>query len=198
MDRDQGPGVRGRERNPRSGWALAELLVAVVLTGFFSVVLLQATVALQRSLGHWETSVRLRQTLSASLFRMCRDFRVAGCNPLGGTVPDETAVLEDGGDRPERVRVRMDKRGNGRGTPPDGDMTDPDESVEYRWDDRNHVLRRNNQPVAMKIVRNAGEVPLFRLLREGSRGLIRVSVTARDGTESMALSSAVCIRNTVP
>ena len=57
-----------------NGFALVELLTVLVLTGFFSSVLLQTTLCIQRCLAHWETSARMRQTLSAALFLMSRDF----------------------------------------------------------------------------------------------------------------------------
>ena len=76
-----------------NGFALVELLTVLVLAGFFSSVLLQTTLCLQRCLGHWETSARMRQTLSAALFQMSRDFRVTGCNPIGDAASEETAIL---------------------------------------------------------------------------------------------------------
>ncbi len=180
-----------------AGWALAELLTVVVLTGFFSTVLLQTTVGLKRCLAHWETSARMRQTLSAALFRMSRDFRVAGCNPKAETVSEEMAVLEDGGTAPERIRIRMDRRGGKPGSPPDGDMNDPDEVIVYRWDSNHRVLRRNNQPMAMRIGPNHGEAPVFGLTKQSTRGLVRIYVTTIAREQSMTLSSAVCIRNPV-
>ncbi len=180
-----------------NGFALAELLTVLVLTGFFCSVLLQTTVCLQRCLAHWETSARMRQTLSAALFRMSRDFRVTGCNPTGDAVSEGTAILQDGGTAPERVQIRMDKRGAKPGSPPDGDMDDPDEFIVYRWDDKHQVLRRNNQPLAARIVRNPWGGPVFRLTKDASRGLIHMSVTTRTPEGSLSLSSAVCIRNPV-
>ena len=70
MTRGQGLGVRGQRRSTPNGWVLIELLTVLVLTGFFSSVLLQTTLCLQRCLTHWETSARMRLTLSAALFQM--------------------------------------------------------------------------------------------------------------------------------
>ena len=186
-----------RPSSSPSGFALVELLTALVLTGFFSSVLLQTTVALQRCLAHWETSARMRRTLSAALFQVSRDFRVTGCNPVGDAPSEGTAILLDGGTAPEQVHIRMDKRGSKPGSPPDGDMEDPDEFIVYRWDDKHQVLRRNHQPVAGRIVQNPGGGPVFRLQKDSSRGLLRMSVTTRTPEGSMSLSSAVCIRNPV-
>jgi hypothetical protein len=188
---------RSKASSP-NGFALTELLTALVLTGFLSSVLLQTTLCLQRCLAHWETSVRMRQALSAALFQMSRDFRVAGCNPIGAAPSEDTAVLQDGGTAPEQVHIRMDKRGSNTGTHPDGDMEDPDEFIVYRWDDTHQVLRRNHQPVAGRIVQNPWGGPVFHLLKDSSRGLVRMSVTTRTPNGSLSLTSAVCIRNPVP
>ena len=197
MTRVQGSGLRGRGRSAHDGFALVELLTVLVLTGFFSSVLLQTTLCIQRCLAHWETSARMRLTLSAALFQMSRDFRVTGCNPIGGAASEGTAILQDGGTAPEQVHIRMDKRGSKTGSPPDGDMEDPDEFIVYQWDDKHQVLRRNHQPVAGRIVQNPWGGPVFRLLKDSSRGLLRMSVTTRTPEGSMSLSSAVCIRNPV-
>jgi len=197
MTRVRGSGVRGQGRTTPNGWALVELLTALVLTGFFSSVLLQTTLCLQRCLAHWETSARMRQTLSAALFQMSRDFRVTGCNPIGGAASEATAILQNGGTTPEQVHIRMDKRGSNPGSPPDGDMEDPDEFIVYQWDDKHQVLRRNHQPVAGRIVQNPWGGPVFHLLKDSSRGLVRMSVTTRTPRGSLSLTSAVCIRNPV-
>jgi hypothetical protein len=180
-----------------NGFALAELLTVLVLTGFFSSVLLQTTLCLQRCLAHWETSARMRQTLSSALFLMSRDFRVTGCNPTGDASSEGTAILQEGGTAPEQLHIRMDRRGSSPGSSPDGDMEDPDEFIVYQWDDKHQVLRRNHQPVAGQIVQNPWGGPVFRLLKYSSRGLVRMSVTTRRQEGNMSLSSAVCIRNRV-
>jgi len=197
MTRVQGSGVRDRGRRAHEGFALIELLTVLVLAGFFCSVLLQTTLCIQRCLAHWETSARMRQTLSAALFLMSRDFRVTGCNPIGDAAAEGTATLQDGGTEPEQVHIRMDKRGSKVGSPPDGDMEDPDEFIVYQWDDNHQVLRRNHQPVAGRIVQNPEGGPVFQLHKDSSRGLVRMSVTTRTPAGSLSLSSAVCIRNPV-
>ena len=172
-----------------NGWALVELLTVLVLTGFFSAALLQTTLCLQRCLAHWDTSARMRQTLSAALFQMSRDFRVTGCNPLGEAPSEGVAVLVGEGGEPEEVRIRMDKRGAKTGSPPDGDMEDPDEFIVYQWDDEHQVLRRNHQPVAAQIVENPWGGPVFHLQEDSSRGLLRMSVTTRTHSPGQAIHS---------
>ena len=184
-------------KEKQSGWALAELLTVLVLTAFFSCALLQTTLCLQRCLTHWEQSARMRQTLSAALFYMSRDIRMAGCNPTGKAAFDGASLIQDGSATPERVEIRMDKRGPQAGSRPDGDIEDPDEVILYRWDDKHQVLRRNNQPLAARIVRNPWDAPVFTLMKDSSRGLLRLLVTAGSAEGSLSLSTAVCIRNPV-
>jgi len=188
--------IRPQASSPH-GFTLVELLTALVLTGLLSSVLLQTTLSLQRCLAHWETSARMRQALSAALFQMSRDFRVTGCNPLGDAASEGTAILQDGGTEPEQMHIRMDKRGPNPGSPPDGDMEDPDEFIVYRWDDKHEVLRRNHQPVAGGIIGDPWGGPVFCLEKDSSRGLLRMSVTTRTPEGVLSLSSAVCIRNPV-
>jgi type II secretory pathway component PulJ len=197
MDRDQGSEVWSQDGSARHGFALAELLTVLALTAFFAAVLLQTTLCLQRCLGRWEASARMRQTLSSAIFQMSRDIRMAGCNPEEAAVFEGATMKRGGGDAPDRLHVRMDRRGSKPGSPPDGDIEDPGEWVVYRWDDVQQVLRRNNQPMAAQIVQNPREVPVLDLIRDASRGLLRLSVTTQTAEGTLSLSSAVCIRNEI-
>jgi len=179
------------------GWALPELLTVLALTAFFLGALFQTTLSLERSLHRWEESARMRQTLSAVLSYMSRDMRMAGLNPTGKAVFEGAILIEEAGTTPERVEIRMDKRGSTPGSPADGDIEDPDEVIVYRWDDEHRVLRRNHQPLAARIVENPWGVPVFDLMKDASHGLVRLSVTTQTPLGSLSLSTAVCIRNPV-
>ena len=195
MRRGQGSGVRGQGTNPQGGWVLAELLTVLVLTAFFSSVLLQTTLCLRRFLAHWEDSARMRLTLSAAVFQMTRDFRVAGCNPKEAPAFEGASIAGGEGGGGNEAEVRMGRRGAAPGSPPDGDIEDPGEDVVYRWDDDHQVLRKNNQPMAVGITENPWGDPVFELKKEASRGLLRLSLTSRGPQGTLSLSSAVCIRN---
>lgn len=184
-------------KEKQSGWALVELLTVLVLTAFFSGALFQTTLCLQRCLTHWEQSARMRQTLSAAIFYMSRDMRMAGCNPTGRAAFEGASLIQDGGKAPESVEIRMDKRGPKTGSPPDGDIEDPDEVILYRWDDKHEVLRRNNQPLAARIVLNSCGLPVFSLMKDSSRGLLRLCVTTGTPYGDLSLSTAVFMRNPV-
>ena len=182
-------------KEKQGGWALAELLTVLVLTAFFSCALLQTTLCLQRCLKQWEQSARMRQTLSAAMFLMSREIRMAGCNPTGKPVFDGASLIQDGSGAPESVEIRMDNRGSKVGSRPDGDIQDPDETILYRWDEKHQVLRRNSQPLAARIVRNPWDVPVFHLIKDSSRGLLRLFVTTGAPDGILSVSTAVCIRN---
>ncbi len=195
MSGSPGPGSRGQRRMPQDGWVLTEMLTALVLTAFLATVLLQTTACLRRCLTHWEESTRMRQTLSAALFRLGKDFREAGCRPMGSPAFEGASITQGTSGIPEEVKIRMDRRGSGTDSPPDGDIEDPGEVIVYRWDDKQRVLRRNNQPLAAGIVRNPSDVPVFRLTRDASRGLVQILVTTRSSSGTLSLSSSVWIRN---
>jgi hypothetical protein len=131
------------------------------------------------------------------MFLVSRDIRMAGCNPTGKATFDGASLIQVRGGAPERVEIRRDIRGFKAGSRPDGDIQDPDEVILYRWDDKHQVLRRNNQPLATRIVRNPWEVPVFRLMKDSSRGLLRFFLITESPEGSLSLATAVCIRNPI-
>lgn len=177
------------------GWILSELLTVLALTALFSCALIQTTLCLQRCLTHWEESGRMRRTLSAALFIMSRDIRMAGSNPTGKADFRGLEPIEGAGESAGALRLRMDKRGSAVGSRPDGDIQDPDETILYRWDEADEVLRRNNQPMAAGIVRNPGGIPVFELIQNASGGLLRVSLSTSTSDGSLTLSTSVFLRN---
>jgi type II secretory pathway component PulJ len=177
------------------GWILPELLTVLVLAALLSCALVQTTVCLQRCLTHWEESGRMRRTLAADMFIMSRDIRMAGSNPTGEADFSGAEAIEEEGGAQRGVRIRMDKRGSVVGSRADGDIQDPDETIFYLWDETEEVLRRNSQPLAARIVRNPGGTPVFGLIRDGPRGLLRLSLTTNAADGSLTLSTSVFIRN---
>jgi hypothetical protein len=131
------------------------------------------------------------------MFVVSRDVRMAGCNPTGEPIFGGASLIQDGGGVPERVDIRMDKRGSKPGSRPDGDIKDPDEMILYWWDDKHQVLRRNNQPLAARIVPNPNGVPVFRLTKDSSHSLLRLLVRTGSPDASLSLSTAIFIRNPV-
>jgi type II secretory pathway component PulJ len=176
------------------GWILSELLVALVLAGFFTAGLFQTVWSVQRCLGHWDRRARMRQALVAALFCLARDVRLAGCNPLGGSLP-AAFHLEGADAETTRLVFAMDKRGPAPGSWPDGDGGDPDEQIEYRCQGRDQVLRRNGQPVIVGIQNYRGEVPLFQVRTVGSAKLLEIDLRVSEAGETQRLATWVQIRN---
>jgi hypothetical protein len=137
----------------------------------------------------------MRQTLAAALFVMSRDIRMAGCNPTGEADFIPIELNGEAGSQPLTVEIRMDKRGSKAGTRPDGDIQDPDEVIFYRWDEVHQVLRRNNQPLAVRIVPNPGGDTVFDLIEKPPQGLLRLSVTTEAPHGVLSLSTSVFLRN---
>jgi len=180
---------------PHGGSVLVELLVAMTVTAFFAVTLLQTVCSIHRCITHWEQSIRLRQTVSAIWVFMSRDIRMAGCNPFGTL--SFPGLQEEAGDREPGTRfiLRMDKRGRDPRSPPDGDIQDPDERIEYRWDLTQGVLRRNGQPVALKIRDAPEENPLFKIEVDSGYGLLTVFLSAGNEELTMNFIASAFIRN---
>ena len=178
---------------PAGGWLTVELLVVLVLAGFFATVLFQTSLSLQRQVGHWDRTVRMRQALCATLFLLARDVRMAGCNPLQATTFQGLQVEESG--NVTRLVIRMDTRGTVPGSWPDGDANDPDERIEYRLNQVDGVLRRNGQPVMLGIADNTDGTPLFRAREAGTSALLEVALLAGQAGDTLGQSTWVQIRN---
>ena len=89
----------------------------------------------------------------------------------------------------------MDMRGTAPGSWPDGDTNDPDERIEYRWNEGDRVLRRNGQPVMLELVPSTDGTPLFRLREEGSSSLLEVDLHTGEAEDTGRQSTWVQIRN---
>ena len=178
-----------------AGWVLTELLTVMVLTIFFAGGLLQTVLSMQRMTSKWERSVSMRQSLSAALFLVCRDMRMAGCNPMHEADFQGVGLLDEGDPVHRGIQLRMDRRGKSPGSNPDGDAEDPDEDILYLWEEGESLLRRNGQPVAIRITGNPdGESVFFR--EQGPEGdLLQVSLTTGFQGESLSLYTSVHVRN---
>jgi len=179
----------------RRGLILMELLVALVVTSFLMGSLLQGVWGLHTCVCRWDRSMRMRQSLMAALFKLGGDLRMAGCNPWENRTVEGLEAGADPGHGVQTFTLRMDKRGRDPDSWPDGDVKDPDERIEYRWDTVEGVLRRNNQPVMLGCVENPGGRPFFQLERREGLGWIRIVLNVNEQDDTRSLSSGVCIRN---
>jgi len=172
-----------------------EFLVALVVGSLLVGSLLQAVQSLHGSVCRWDRSLRMRQALMASLFRLGGDLRMAGCNPWEAVGVGGLDTDPDGGAWGQTFTVRMDKRGRDPNSWPDGDMNDPDERIDYRWSVGDGVLTRNGQPMLSACEANPSAVPFFCLERQGERGLARVVLNVREQQDARCLAMSVCLRN---
>ena len=70
--------VPGQMGKSSGGWLTVELLVVLLLTGFYTTSLFQSSLSLQQHVSHWDRTVRMRQALCTTLFLLARDVRMAG------------------------------------------------------------------------------------------------------------------------
>lgn len=185
-----------RQGAGESGWILAEIVPALVLSALLVGVLMQSAVTMRRCVGQWDRALQMRQMLTATLWTLGRDVRMGGCDPLGVSGLQGVRLVPDVSGE-EGLRLEMDVRGTPVGSRPDGDIEDPDEQILYRWDAGRELLVRNSQPMAIRIRKNPGGESLFSLQRRGDRTLVSVFLTMGSGVADQAacLSMAFCVRN---
>jgi len=179
------------------GFSLVELLIVLTLTSFFVGSLVQALICFEQSISHFDHSLRRQQSLSAALFFMSRDIRMAGSNPMAERRFSPLEVIPEQEDRSIGIDLYMDKRGASARSKPDGDSEDPDEQIFFFLEKPTETLRRNGQPMALGIRENPGENPLFTLETEGPMGLVHIWLTMGEGENDFSLSTAVYVRNSL-
>ncbi len=177
------------------GFSLIELLIVLTLSMFLTGAFLEVTLCIERCITAWDRSLRMRQTLSATLFYMAKDIRMAGCNPIGEYGFTAIEIVPGPGDITPGLEVKMDKRGTQPRSRPDGDILDPDEKIFFFHDSDKGILRRNGQPMALQIENNPEDEPLFDLEKSADRGLISILLTTVAGDESLSFSTAIYVRN---
>ena len=177
------------------GFSLIELLLVLTLSSFFVGSLFHFLICFEQSIAFWDRSLWRQQALSATLFYMIRDIRMAGSNPFAETTFSPMEMIPEEEERSTGIDLYMDKRGARVRSGPDGDCEDPDENILFYLDKRTGTLRRNGQPMALGISENPEENPLFIFESRGERGLVNVWLTTGAETNAFSLSTAVHIRN---
>ena len=195
MNKRSMSGKRSLLIRPCKGSILAELLVAMTLTAFFSITLFQIVGTAHSFITRWDRGIQLRQTLCAALYFMSSDIRMAGCNPLGTLSFRGLETYSKNHGSEDGFILRMDKRSKNPGSPPDGDVNDPDERIEYRWDLLKGVLRRNGQPMALRIRPPPENKSLFLVEEEAGHTLLTVFLSAGEDDQVVKLTASVFVRN---
>jgi type II secretory pathway component PulJ len=176
--------VRGQ-----AGYSLADLLVAIAITG----VLMSATLsALQSGLAAWGWGagrVEAQQAIRAAVERMARELRDAGYDPTG--VGIEAVVVAE----PTRVVFQRDLNGNG--------LIDPThERVTYLLRPGETTLRRDAGAGAQPLAESVRRFALSYLDGSGaptadpSRVVsVRIEIEAGRGRTEATMSTLVTLRN---
>jgi len=185
----------GKHMRSRRGTLLVEIVVAMTVSVFFLGSLFQGLRGLQGCVSRWDRSVRMRQGLTAALFHVVGDIRMAGCDPWESGRFAAVDVSGRGGPAGARVSVWFDKRGRDPDTWPDGDAEDPDEHVEYHWDAVEDLLRRNGQPVLPSLDGDPWSAPFLAWEESHGAGLARVTLRVKEQDEERTLSACACVRN---
>lgn len=125
-----------RQRDESAGFTLIELLVAsvialVAMAGMYAVFQAQ-----QRTYLNQGESMRMQQTLRASLEMMVRELRMAGCNP---TTQASTGITLA---RNNEVAFDMDINDDADSGAPDGDVDDGDAREVYAYRLNGTILQR--------------------------------------------------------
>ncbi len=177
------------------GFSLLELLIVLTLSMILIGAFIETTICIERCITAWDRSLRRRQTMSASLFYMTKDIRMAGCNPMEEIDFTALEIIPEDGDITVGLEVNMDKRGSATRSRPDGDIFDPDEKIFFVRHRDKGILRRNGQPMALQINDNLEDEPLFYLEKEADKRLVSMSLTTGEGDEIISFSTAVYVRN---
>jgi type IV pilus assembly protein PilW len=139
----------------RNGFTLSEVLVAMAISGIVMSAAYGLFISQQRSYSSQEEIAAIQKNLSAAMYFLERDIRMAGCDPTGRAMAGIKAA------EPSSIRITMDIRGGGSAefSYADGACDDPNEDITYSLYTSSGVnrlgrkssLTASNQPVAENI-----------------------------------------------
>lgn len=109
------------------GFTLAELLVAMAISGVVMTAIYTTYVSQQNSYVAQEEVAAIQQRLRAAMFYFTRGIGEAGCNPTGISSNPPGIITAAS----NQIEFTADVRGNSLGSPPDGDTNDAYEHVTY-------------------------------------------------------------------
>lgn len=114
-----------KDENSSAGFTLVEVLIALALTGIMSAIMYGMFQAQLRGQASQDVSLKMTQSLRASMEMMASDIRMAGCDPTeSANAGIKTA--DDG-----ELVITLDITGSALGEP-DGDCCDGNEQIRYR------------------------------------------------------------------
>lgn len=115
------------------GFTLIELMITLAMTGIIVAAVYSVYTVQSRAYGKQEQVADLQQTLSAAVFLMTQDIRMAGFQPEDGA-----------GSKPEITTATATKLSFGKDLNGDGDTDDSSEEATYEFDDAAQELERDN------------------------------------------------------
>jgi len=124
----------------RSGFTLVEILVVLVLSGLLGATMIKLVRVQNGSFRRQNSSAEAEQALRGGLDLMVRELRNAGTrertSTYGAGLPGIARADSDA------VRVKQDIHG---AQGPDGDVSDPNEDIEYTLSSADSTLRRTDR-----------------------------------------------------
>jgi len=131
------------------GFTLIELLVAMAISAIVLSAIVAVFVVQRKSYVAQEQITEMVQTARAAMDMIGREVRMAGYDPTGG---DFFGIVYDA----SKLQIKADLRGDGTSDGPDGDTSDPNENITYKYYDATHQIKRKTgggsfQPFAENI-----------------------------------------------
>ncbi|MDY6989206.1 MAG: prepilin-type N-terminal cleavage/methylation domain-containing protein [Thermodesulfobacteriota bacterium] len=131
------------------GFTLIELLVAMAISAIVLSVIVGVFVVQRNSYVAQEQIAEMVQTARAAMDMIGREVRMAGYDPEGAGF---SGIAYDA----SKLQIRADLRGDGTNDGPDGDTSDPNENITYKYYDTTHQIKRRTgggyyQPFAENI-----------------------------------------------
>lgn len=131
------------------GFTLIELLITMAISAIVLSAIVATFVIQRKSYVAQEQITEMVQTARAAMDMIGREVRMAGYDPKGAGffgIPYDASKLQ----------IRADLRGDGTNDGPDGDTSDPNEKITYKYYEATHQIKRktgggNFQPFAENI-----------------------------------------------
>ncbi len=179
------------------GFTIVELLVVILIMGVVMAGVYSVYSSQQKSFLIQEDVAEMQQNLRSAMLFMVKEIRLAGCNPTGKLGTGAGILTANA----NNITIAMDIRGNNLADPPDGDVSDPNETVTYSLidsdgDGTNDALGRKEpgDPQPLAVASNIDAINFVYLdQNSGNLGyppdltkirILQITVVARTGDAS--------------
>ena len=117
----------------QQGFTIVELLVAMAVSLLAVAAIFSTFLSQHKSYLVQEEVAVMQQNIRAAMYYMQREIRMAGCDPTGNAGAGITSANANS------ISFTEDVRGDNVGSPPDGAIDDPNESITYSLSGNNLV-----------------------------------------------------------